>query len=93
MRQPTPARYGNLNELTQAEKEMVRAQNIICTRTAKLLEEMTKMSLPWICQTTATNVKQDSILHLDEIKQLTNYKQVKHTRGYSAHFGPSPQAP
>ena len=29
-----PQRYGNLSELTMAEKEKVRAQNILCTRTA-----------------------------------------------------------
>ncbi len=84
-------RYGNLNELTQAEKEKVRAQNIICTRTAMLLEEMTRLGLPWICQTTATNGKQASILHLDEIKQLISHKQVKHMRGYSALSRPSPR--
>ena len=36
-----PQRQGNLAELTKAEKDLVRAQNIICTRMAKILEEMT----------------------------------------------------
>jgi hypothetical protein len=49
-----PQRYGNLAELTKVEKDLVRLQNIICTRVAKILDEMTRMNLPWICQTVAT---------------------------------------
>ena len=82
-----PQRYGNLSELTMAEKEKVRAQNILCTRTAKLLDEMTLRSLPWICQTTATSGRQASILHLDEFKQLLNHKQVRHMLGVQCPFG------
>ena len=88
-----PQRYGNLAELTKAEKDLVRAQRIICTRMSKILEEMTLMNLPWICQTTATNGKQASILHLDEVKQLLKHKQVKHMRGVQCPLGPSPLLP
>ena len=81
-------RYGNLSELTMAEKEKVRGQNILLhTRTAKLLEEMTLRSLPCICQTTATNERQASILHLGEFTQLLNHKQVRHMWGVQCSFG------
>ena len=82
-----PQRYDNLSELTMAEKEKVRAQNILCTRTANILDEMTSRSLPWICQTIATCRRQASILHLDEFKRLLNRKQVRHMPGVQCPFG------
>ena len=48
---------------------------------------MTKLGLPWIFQSTATNGKQASVLHLDEVKQLLTNRQVKQMRGVQCPFG------
>ena len=50
-----PKRYSNL---TQADRDLVKVQEILCNRIATILEELTLLKLPWICQTAATAGKQ-----------------------------------
>jgi len=76
-----PQMFGNLAELSMADKELVKVQTIICTRVATILDEMTKLQLPWICQTTATSGKQASFLRLAEVQKLLKHTQVKQKRG------------
>ena len=71
----------------------MKIQEILCNRIAMILDELTLLNLPWICQTTATAGKQASFLQLDKVQQLLKHQTVKHTRGSSARLGPSPPAP
>ena len=69
-----------------ADKERVKVQTIICTRVATILDEMTKLQLPWVCQTTATSGKQASFLRLAEVQKLLKHTQVKQKRGVQCSF-------
>ena len=84
---PGPKRYSNLAELSQADRDQVKLCEIISNRTAVILSELTRLKLPWICQTTATAAKQASFTALEKVKLLLGHRSVKHTRGVQCPFG------
>ena len=88
MRSTTGAnRYGILAELSIQEAALVRLQNLVCTRVARILNLLTDPRLPWIFETRATAKQKASVLYLDEYLELKKCDGIKAHRGTQCPFG------